>query len=304
MSDPHGEESTRCGLVALVGRPNVGKSTLLNHLLGMKLSITSRKPQTTRSRLLGIKTVGNCQLVFVDTPGFHTGFNKAINRQMNNTVSDALQDVDLVVYMTDRLAIGEEDVLLLDKIQRVAKPVFLVINKVDELPDREALLPFIAMMNNKYGFAEVFPVSALKNQNTVALEQGIVARLPENPWLFPEDQLTDRNLRFLVAEFIREKITRQMGDELPYEVAVEIEEFSAEPNLTTISALILVQKSNQKQMIIGDKGSRLKLIGTEARKDIERLLETRVMLNLWVKVKRGWSDDERALRSLGYGSPE
>ena len=300
MSDPRNEEAPRCGYVAIVGRPNVGKSTLLNHLLGIKLSITSRKPQTTRSRLLGIKTVNNSQIVFVDTPGFHTGFKKAINKQMNNAVTEALQDVDLVVFMTDRLVLTEEDELLLKKLSDPGVPVFLVINKVDVLGERDKLLPFIAMMSERFRFSEVVPVSALKNVNTDELEQSIIKYLPENPWLFPEDQLTDRNLRFLAAEFIREKITRQMGDELPYEVAVEIEEFMTEGPLTTISALILVEKNTQKQMIIGEKGSRLKLIGTEARKDLERLLDTRVMLNLWVKVKQGWSDDLRALRSLGY----
>ncbi len=300
MSDPRNEEAPRCGYVAIVGRPNVGKSTLLNHLLGIKLSITSRKPQTTRSRLLGIKTVNNSQIVFVDTPGFHTGFKKAINKQMNNAVAEALQDVDLVVFMTDRLVLTEEDELLLKKLSDPGVPVFLVINKVDVLGERDKLLPFIAMMSERFRFSEVVPVSALKNVNTDELEQSIIKYLPENPWLFPEDQLTDRNLRFLAAEFIREKITRQMGDELPYEVAVEIEEFMTEGPLTTISALILVEKNTQKQMIIGEKGSRLKLIGTEARKDLERLLDTRVMLNLWVKVKQGWSDDLRALRSLGY----
>ena len=300
MSDPRNEEAPRCGYVAIVGRPNVGKSTLLNHLLGIKLSITSRKPQTTRSRLLGIKTVNNSQIVFVDTPGFHTGFKKAINKQMNNAVAEALQDVDLVIFMTDRLVLTEEDELLLKKLSDPGVPVFLVINKVDELGERDKLLPFIAMMSERFRFSEVVPVSALKNVNTDELEQSIIKYLPENPWLFPEDQLTDRNLRFLAAEFIREKITRQMGDELPYEVAVEIEEFMTEGPLTTISALILVEKNTQKQMIIGEKGSRLKLIGTEARKDLERLLDTRVMLNLWVKVKQGWSDDLRALRSLGY----
>ena len=299
MSDPR-EEGEVCGLVALVGRPNVGKSTLLNHLVGHKLSITSRKPQTTRSRLLGIKTLGAAQLIFVDTPGFHIGFNKAINRQMNNVVAESLQDVDLVLYMTDRTMFAEEDELLLNKLENCRCPVFLVINKIDQLEDRTALLPFIREMNERYQFRESIPVSALKNQYTEQLEKSIVASLPRNPWMFPADQLTDRNLRFLAAEFIREKITRQMGDELPYEVAVEIEEFVTEQNLIRISALVLVEKTTQKQMLIGQQGSRLKLIGSEARKDLEKLLETQVMLHLWVKVKKGWSDDLRALRSLGY----
>ncbi len=298
MSDSN---ETKCGLVALVGRPNVGKSTLLNHLVGQKISITSRKPQTTRNRVLGIKTVGTNQLVFVDTPGFHRGINKAINRYMNRTISTTLLDVDVVLFVTDQLWLGEEDEALLVQLQRLHCPVLLVINKTDELADKSLLLPFIDQVSKQWGFfKEVIPVSALKLQNTDALEATIVRYLPTQDWFYPEDQLTDRNARFLAAEFVREKIVRQMGDELPYETAVEIEEFREEGSLYHISAVILVEKETQKRMLIGEGGSRLKLIGTEARKDMERMFDCKVMLKLWVKVKSGWSDDERALRSLGF----
>ena len=293
--------SRRCGLVALVGRPNVGKSTLLNHLVGQKVSITSRKPQTTRQRVLGIKTDGDAQIVFVDTPGFHKGYKKALNRLMNRTVSSTLLDVDVVLFMTDRLWFDEEDEALLAQLQRLRCPVFLVINKTDEIEDKDVLLPFIDKARQQFPFfAEIVPVSALKLHNTAGLESTIIKHLPQQDWAYPEDQLTDRNARFLAAEFVREKIMRQMGDELPYETAVEIEEFREEGNLYHISAVVLVEKESQKRMLIGSGGSRLKLIGTEARKEMERMFDCKVMLKLWVKVKSGWSDDERALHSLGF----
>lgn len=298
MSD--NEARTRCGLIALIGRPNVGKSTLLNHLVGQKVSITSRKPQTTRQRLLGIKTVGDAQLIYVDTPGFQLGYKKALNRYMNRTISNTVNDVDVILFMTDRLRFTEDDDKLLAGLGKTQCPVFLVINKIDALDDREQLLPFIDAARQHFPFAEVVPLSALKEQNTDALETTLVRYLPENPWLYAEDQLTDRTARFLAAEFVREKITRQMGDELPHEVAVEIEEFKVENGVYHISALILVERAGQKRMLIGAEGSRLKMIGTEARLELERLFDSKVMLKLWVKVKGGWSDDERALQSLGF----
>jgi GTP-binding protein Era len=292
---------TRCGLVALVGRPNVGKSTLLNHLIGQKVSITSRKPQTTRQRLLGIKTIDNDQIVFVDTPGYHRGYEKAINQYMARTISGVLADVDVILFVIDRLHFLEEDLALLDEVRKMRVPTLLVINKIDELEDREAILPFIAGLGEDAArFVDIVPVSALKEQFTDQLERCIVRHLPEGPWYFPEDQLTDKSARYLAAEYVREKITRQMGDELPYEVAVEIEEYRVEGNLHHVGAVIYVEKESQKKMLIGENGSRLKLIGSEARKDMERLFDCKVMLRLWVKVKRGWSDDERALKSLGY----
>jgi GTP-binding protein Era len=300
MNEP--SKVQRCGKVALIGRPNVGKSTLLNHLVGQKISITSRKPQTTRQTILGIKTRGEAQIVYVDTPGYQQSYKKALNRHMNKTISSTLLDVDLVLLMLDRLRFHEEDEHLLENMGRANCPVFLVINKIDELAEREQLLPFIETAKSKYPFAEIVPLSALKQQNTDALEASIIKYMPENEWMFPEDQLTDRNSRYLAAEFIREKITRQMGDELPYEIAVEIEEFKLVGKTYHISGLILVERAGQKKMLIGDAGGRLKLIGTEARKEMEDLFGSKVMLKLWVKVKSGWSDDERALRSLGFES--
>lgn len=291
---------TRCGLVALVGRPNVGKSTLLNYLLGQKISITSRKPQTTRHRLLGIKTLGEAQLVYVDTPGLHRGVDRAINRYMNRTVQSVIHDVDVVLFVVDALHWNEGDELVLQNLDYLKRPVFLVINKADQIADKSALLPHIEALAKRRDFAGIVPVSALKGHNVERLEASVVEHLPQAPHMFPDDQLTDRNSRFFAAEFIREKITRQLGEELPYEATVEIEEFKQEGPVLHIAALILVEKPGQKKILIGREGERLKLIGAEARYEMERLFGSKVMLRLWVKVKSGWSDDERALRSLGY----
>jgi GTP-binding protein Era len=290
----------RCGYVAIVGRPNVGKSTLLNHLLGQKISITSRKPQTTRHQVLGIKTEAHYQIIYVDTPGLHRGAEKAINRAMNRAASSAIDDVDLILFVVDRTAWTEEDDMVLSRVQQSARPVLLVVNKVDLLPDPDQLLPHLQQLSDKADFTAVVPVSALRHRNTDVLEAEIVAHLPESGHFFPEEQITDRSQRFLAAEIVREKIMRQLGDELPYSVAVEIEEFAGEDGVLHISALILVERQGQKKIVIGDKGSRLRSIGTEARVDMEKLFDSKVMLRLWVKVRSGWSDDERALRSLGY----
>jgi GTP-binding protein Era len=290
----------RCGYVAIVGRPNVGKSTLLNHLLGQKISITSRKPQTTRHQVLGIKTEADYQIIYVDTPGLHKGAEKAINRAMNRAASSAIDDVDLVLFVVDRTAWTEEDEMVLSRVRQSGRPVLLVVNKVDLLPDPDQLLPHLQLLADKADFAAVVPVSALRQRNTDALEAEIVAHLPESGYFFPEEQITDRSQRFLAAEIVREKIMRQLGDELPYSVAVEIEEFADDNGVLHISALILVERQGQKKIVIGDKGSRLRSIGTEARIDMEKLFDSKVMLRLWVKVRSGWSDDERALRSLGY----
>ncbi|MDP2226399.1 MAG: GTPase Era [Moraxellaceae bacterium] len=290
----------RCGYVAIVGRPNVGKSTLLNHVLGQKLSITSRKPQTTRHRILGIVTEGLTQTIYVDTPGIHGEERKAINRYMNRAATAALKDVDLVLFVVDALKWTADDDLVMEKIKTVSIPVMLVINKVDTIVDKETLLPRINELVEKYGFVEVIPVSALKGHNVDRLQEIVSARLPFSPPFFAEDQITDRSSRFLAAEAVREKVMRQLGDELPYEITVEIEEFKQEGRLKRISALILVERDGQKAIVIGDGGQRLKRIGMEARHDMERLFGGKVMLSLWVKVKGGWSDDERALKSLGY----
>jgi len=290
----------RCGYVAIVGRPNVGKSTLLNHILGQKISITSRKPQTTRHQVLGIKTEDQHQIIFVDTPGLHKDAGKAINRYMNRAASSAIKDVDLVVFVVDRTAWTEEDAMVLEQIQRAGLPTMLVVNKVDLLADKSELLPHLQVLADKGDFAAILPVSALHKHNVAELEAEILKLLPESKHFFPEDQITDRSQRFLAAEIVREKIMRQLGDELPYAITVEIEEFALEGAILHISAVIFVERKGQKKILIGDKGSRLRSIGTDARRDMELLFDSKVMLRLWVKVKSGWSDDERALRSLGY----
>ncbi|TXS95515.1 GTPase Era [Parahaliea maris] len=297
---PVPEITGRCGYVAIVGRPNVGKSTLLNYLLGQKISITSRKPQTTRHQVLGIKTEGGNQIIFVDTPGLHQSEPKAINRFMNRAASSAIQDVDVVVFVVDRTAWTDEDEMVLQQVQRAGRPTILAVNKVDLLQDKSVLLPRLQELSDKGAFAAVIPLSALRQTNLDALETEVLKLLPESVHFFPEEQITDRSQRFLAAEMVREKIMRQLGDELPYSVTVEIEEFAQEGETLHISALILVERKGQKKILIGEGGSRLRSIGTEARRDMEQLFDSKVMLRLWVKVKSGWSDDERALRSLGY----
>lgn len=294
------EEISRCGYVAIVGRPNVGKSTLLNHILGQKLAITSRKPQTTRHNMLGIKTEGGVQAVYVDTPGLHKNNEKALNRYMNKSASNALRDVDVVVFVVDRMRWTDEDQMVLDKVQHVRCPVILAVNKADRLEDKRELLPHLEWLSQQLPQAEVVPISALQGQNLETLERLVAEHLPESEHFYPEEQITDRSSRFLAAELVREKIMRQLGAELPYQMTVEIEEFKQEGHILHIHALILVEREGQKKIIIGDKGERIKRIGQDARKDMETLFDAKVMLNLWVKVKGGWSDDERALRSLGY----
>jgi len=293
-------KSGRCGYVAIVGRPNVGKSTLLNHMLGQKVSITSRKPQTTRNNVQGIKTENGHQIVFVDTPGLHKTETRAINRYMNQAASSAIKDVDVVVFLVDRLVWTEEDDMVAQRLDHLQVPLILAINKVDKIEQKDTLLPHLQKLGERFPKAEIIPLSALRNTNLDRLESLIIERLPEGVHLFPEDQLTDRSSRFMAAEMVREKITRQLGDELPYQMAVEIEEFKDDGKTLHISALILVERDGQKRILIGDKGERIKNIGQQARVDMEKLFEQKVMLKLWVKIKSGWSDDRRALRSLGY----
>lgn len=293
----------RCGFVAIVGRPNVGKSTLMNRILGQKISITSRRPQTTRHQVMGIKTEGDNQVIYVDTPGMHImtrDRNKAINRFMNQAASQALRDVDCVVFIIDRTRWTAEDQVVLDKLTHIKAPVILAVNKVDWLEDRASLLPWLEEVSAKRDFAAILPLSAKHGTNVAELEAEVAKHLPESIHFYPDDQITDRSQRFLAAELVREKITRQLGDELPYQMTVEIEEFRETERITHISALILVERQGQKKILIGENGERIKNIGREARLDMERILGSKVMLNLWVKVKRGWSDDERALKSLGY----
>ena len=293
-------DQEKSGYVAIVGRPNVGKSTLLNHILEQKISITSRKPQTTRHQILGIKTEGKIQTAYVDTPGLHKKAPQAINRYMNRVAHSALQDVDVVIFVVDRIEWNDDDDMVLEKLQNVSCPVMLVVNKVDWIKDKNTLLPHMESLAKKYAFKDIIPISALSGTNVDQLEKLIVEELPLGPHLFPEDQITDRSERFMVAEMIREKVMRQLGQELPYALTVEIEEFKQKGKIWHINALILVEREGQKRIVIGKGGARLKSIGTEARKDIEVLLDSKVMLRIWTKVKSGWADDDRALRSLGY----
>jgi len=293
-------DSYRCGYVALVGRPNVGKSTLLNHILGQKLSITSRKPQTTRHRLLGIKTTDTSQIIYVDTPGLHQKAPKAINRYMNRAASSTIDDVQAVVFIIEALKWTDEDEMVLKRIKQSSVPVVLAINKIDRVEDKESLLPFLQKMAQKHDFKDIIPVSALKNINVSKLESLLETFLNISEPFYPEDQITDRSSRFLAAEIVREKLMRTLGQELPYNITVEIEQFKEEKGRLLINALIWVERDNQKAIVIGNKGQQLKKVGTQAREDMQRLFDTRVHLELWVKVKEGWSDDERALQSLGY----
>ncbi|HCK25553.1 MAG TPA: GTPase Era, partial [Alcanivorax sp.] len=280
---------------------NVGKSTLMNHLIGEKVSITSRKPQTTRHRIHGILSRPGYQIVFADTPGIHTGQERALNRAMNDAAQSALSDVDVICFMVDALKWTEGDEHVLGLLQRAGNtPVILLVNKVDNLADKSLLLPHLESLAARFAFAEVIPVSALRDHNLDVLEKALSSRLPEGDFWFDDDQLTDRSLRFMAAEIIREKVVRQLGQEVPHQITVEIDIWEDGPKVTDIAATILVERRGQKKILIGDKGSRIKSIGTQAREDMERLIDRKVMLTLWVKIKAGWSDDERALRSLGY----
>lgn len=288
------------GFVAIIGRPNVGKSTLMNHLIGQKISITSRKPQTTRNRIVGIDTDGDYQVVYVDTPGLHREEKRAINHLMNRAAESALGDVELIIMVVDPNHWTDDDEMALHRVKNAGVPVVLAINKVDTIADKETLLPLIDKLSKVITFKDIIPVSALRGTNLHILKQIIKDSLPEGEHLFPDDSITDRSSRFLAAEIVREKLMRQMGDELPYSSTVEVEEFKEDNGLLRISAAILVERNGQKKMVVGAGGDRIKKIGTEARKDMEKLFDSKVFLKLFVKVKAGWSDDARALKSLGY----
>jgi GTP-binding protein Era len=289
----------RCGLVAIVGRPNVGKSTLLNALVGQKISITSNKPQTTRHRIIGIRTLGDAQAVFVDTPGFQTRHGNALNRSLNRTVRGTLGDVDVVLFVVEASRFTPDDERVLELLPD-DKPVLLVANKVDLVKRRDDLLPWLASMRERREFAEFVPVAATRDADVQRL-LGIVARhLPLQPWLHDADALTDRSERFLAGEIIREKLFRLTGDELPYGATVVIDRFEEEGELRRIAATIVVERDAHKGMVIGEAGERLKRIGSEARQELERLLGARVFLELWVKVRSGWAQSEEHLRSYGY----
>jgi GTP-binding protein Era len=293
--------ATKAGMVAIVGRPNVGKSTLLNHLIGEKISITSRKPQTTRHRITGVLTEAETQIVFLDTPGLHKKEPRAINRHMNRAASSSLLDVDAIVFVVDCGGWNEDDDLVINKLKDLKVPVYLFLNKIDKLTSKDELLPAIAELSKKMDFKDIIPGAALKGLQLDNLKKILLELMPKSEWMFPDDYITDRSERFLAAEIIREKLMRSLGDELPYSMTVEIEKFKVnEKEIIELYALILVERKGQKRIVIGEKGSHLKRIGTEARLNMEKLFGQKVFLKLWVKVKEGWADDERALKSLGY----
>ena len=305
MTNPISESDTtsgadfRTGFIAIVGRPNVGKSTLLNHLIGQKISITSRKAQTTRHRITGVRTDPDAQYVFVDTPGFHLQYQNALNRAMNRSVTQTLSDVDAVLFVIEAPRFGSRDRQVLELLPR-NRPVLLVVNKIDQLDDKAALLPFMEKMAKEFPFAAIVPVSAKQNTQLPELVREIRPHLPESTPMFGEDEITDRSERFLAAEILREKVFRLSGEEIPYAVSVEIEKFETVGNLRRIFAAIIVDREGQKPILIGRKGEKLKEISTSARHDMEKLFDGKVYLEVWVKVKSGWADDERALKSLGY----
>ncbi len=290
----------KCGYVALIGRPNVGKSTLMNHMLGQKISITSRKPQTTRHRILGINTTEQGQVIYMDTPGMHQDEKKALNRYLNKTADTTLLGVDVVVWLIDGLSFHEYDEVIFKKLERAGLPVILVVNKVDKVKDKDAILAFFDEARKRFPFQQMIPVLALKAINLDKLEQAIMELLPEGGLIYPEDQITDRPERFLAAEIIREKLTRRLGDELPYAITVEIERYEEQPGITKIYAIIWVERDSQKNIVIGKQGELLKKVGIDARADIEKLIGQKVYLQLWAKVKKGWSNNERSLQSLGF----
>jgi len=294
------EKNFRCGYVAIIGRPNVGKSTLLNHILQQKISITSRKPQTTRHAILGIKSSPNSQTLYVDTPGLHVKNAREMNKIMNKAASSAINDVDLVLFMVDAGKWNPDDEFALSRIPEGVKTI-LLINKIDTIKDKSDLLPILEHLSTLREFHRVMPVSAQNRDGLELLEQEIEAMLPYAEPLFPDDQVTDKSERFMVAEIIREKLMRSLGQEIPYEVTVEIETYVVEKDICHIGAIIWVSRKGQKGIIIGHGGQQLKKVGEKARVDIELLVQSKVFLQLWVKVKTGWSDDIRALMSLGYG---
>jgi GTP-binding protein Era len=296
----HGEQPLRCGFAALVGRPNVGKSTLLNALLERKVSIVTRKPQTTRHRIIGVHNRADGQIVYVDTPGLHRGEKTTMNRMLNQTAVQALGDVDVAVFVVDARRWSDEDELVLERLRQGRAPVIIALNKIDRVADKTTLLPQIERLSKRIDTVAIVPLSAQRSLNLESLEAEILRCLPESPRLFPEDQITDRSDRFMAGELVREQLMTSLGEELPYATTVEIEAFEEAGRLRRIAAVIWVERGGQKKIVIGQRGQRLKQVGTAARIEMERHFRARVHLQLWVKVREGWSDDERALKSLGY----
>jgi GTP-binding protein Era len=299
-----GQEESRSGLVALVGRPNVGKSTLINGLLGEKVSIVTRKPQTTRHRIIGVDCRGQTQLVYVDTPGLHHHQPSVMNRYLNRTAEYVVGDVDVVVLIVEAGRWTDEDESVLARVKELSVPVLLAINKVDRIRDKRELLPIIDDLSQRMDFAAVVPISATRETNLAELTDELTKLVPEGPWLYPPDQLTDRSRSFMAAELVREQLMEALGDELPYATTVAIEAFEGESQRYNIAGVIWVEREGQKKMVIGEGGKRLKGVGSAARRNMESLFEARVHLELWVKVREGWSNDERALQSLGYAEFE
>ncbi|MGH8317639.1 MAG: GTPase Era [Steroidobacteraceae bacterium] len=297
MTDPSAE--FRCGFAALVGRPNVGKSTLLNALVGQKVSIVTPRPQTTRHRIIGLVQLPHAQIAFVDTPGLHSQARRALNKAMNRTAAAALEDADLVVLVVEALVWNAEDELVLQRIARAGRPVLVVVNKVDRVKQRERLLPYLAELDRRHAFLALVPVSALKEKNLDDLRDSIAAHLPLSPPLFPEGELTDRGIPFRIAEMIREKLTLELNQEVPYGIAVEVEKLAEEDGQLNVDAAIWVDRAGHKPIVIGAKGERLKRVGTSARLALNGMLGRRLHLNLWVKVRENWADNARALRELG-----
>jgi len=290
----------RAGYVALVGRPNVGKSTLLNRLVGQKLSIVSFRPQTTRHRILGIKTTAAAQMIFIDTPGIHVGDRRAINRYLNQAAQSALGNADVIIWVIDQPQWRPGDDAVEDRLANIGVPVILAINKIDRVSDKKSLLPFLSTANDRFAFQEIIPLSAFKGTNVEVLERSAMALIPEGEAIYPADQLSDRPLRFFAAEVVREKLLYRLGQEVPHALTVEIDAFEEHPALATIHAVIWVERRGQKGIVIGKHGKLLKDAGSESRRELEAMLGKKVNLQLWVKVREGWSDNEAALRTLGY----
>lgn len=292
---------TKCGYVAIIGRPNVGKSSLLNKILGQKLSITSDKPQTTRHQILGVSTKGSEQAIYVDTPGLHQKTKRAVNRLMNKAASSVIYDVDAIIFMIDARFWHDEDEWIASKIERTNVPLLIALNKVDLAKDKSKLLPLMEKLSSQFPHAEIMPLSVTKNINIDALEKWVNQHLPEQQHLFPAGQLTDRDDKFIISEVVREKIMRATGQEVPYETAVTVEELKRKDNVLHMDVIIWVERQGQKIILIGKKGDKMKEIGQLARVDLERRFGMKVFLRLWIKVKKGWSDSEKQLSKLGMG---
>ena len=290
-----------CGYISIIGKPNVGKSTILNHILGKKISITSRKSQTTRNNILGIKTVKNKQMIFADTPGLHIKSSKVMNRVLNKSAASLIEDSDIVLFVIQRASMQELDHLVLEKIKESQSKTICVINKSDQVDDKNKLLPLITQLNEAYNFLDIIPISAINNEGINELERLILKYLPENKHIYKDEDTSVNKDEFMISEIIREKIIRFLGDELPHDTFVKLEHFKDEEDITKIHAVIYVARQTQKQIVIGQKGEVLKRIGTQARIDLEKFYNKKVFLKTWVKVKKNWNTDSDYLQSLGIG---